>query len=182
MNVLDHVKHETLHAVLVDRYDAESARLHRVLMRHRALEQSDLAEKALLPPKEARERLYRMFDDGLVTFVEVAKAPDRAGANVFLWAVDAPKAYAVALADARRAMAALFSRRTFEYRDCGKGVVEEEFDDPHAIDPTRNQFGNNDKKKLATFKAHAYRIDRAILQLDACCEIFEDLDAPQPAA
>ena len=169
---LDHVRRETLHALLVDRYDAESARLHRVLMRHDALEQGDLAERALLPPKDARERLYRMFDAGLVTFAEVAKAPDKPGANVFLWAVRARDAYAVALADARAAMAALYARRAFEYQDKGKGLVDEDFDDPEGASTA--QWSAGDKKRLAAFAKHADRIDRALLQLDAGCAIFEE--------
>ena len=166
------MRRETLHALLVDRYDAESARLHRVLMRHDALEQGDLAERALLPPKDARERLYRMFDAGLVTFAEVAKAPDKPGANVFLWAVRARDAYAVALADARAAMAALYARRAFEYQDKGKGLVDEDFDDPEGASTA--QWSAGDKKRLAAFAKHADRIDRALLQLDAGCAIFEE--------
>lgn len=143
-------------------------------MRHKSLEQADLAEKALLPPKEARERLYRMFNDKLVTFVEVQKAPDRHGANVFLWNVDKRRAYSVALADARNAMTNLFKRRTFEYLEKGKGLLPDDFDDPHEIDPAKCQLSNLDKKKLNHFKQHVDRIDRAILQLDVCCDIFED--------
>ena len=95
-------------------------------MQHSMLEQADLAERALratrrpsrplreqphtrerpfrrenkkkcrLQPKDARERLYRMFADKLVYFVEVGKAADKGGANIYLWSVDSERAYNVA--------------------------------------------------------------------------------------
>ena len=115
-----------------------------------------------------------MFGDNLVTFVEVCKAPDKHGANVYLWAVDKPRAYATALADVRRATTNLYARRTFEFHDRGKAIIGDEFDDPENIDAAHTQMSTTDKSKLKVFKQHVDRIDRAILHLDTCAEIFEE--------
>lgn len=80
--------------MLLERYGPEAARVHRVLAHHRYLDQADLAEKSLLQPKDARERLYKLFGDTLVEFVELAPSTKTTGANsVFLWSVDIERSY-----------------------------------------------------------------------------------------
>ena len=71
-------------------------------------------------------------------------------------------------------MAALLHRRTFEYHDRGKGLRGDAFDDPQTIDAAASQLSKSDRTKLAAFRQHVDRIDRAILHLDTCCDIFED--------
>lgn len=107
-NALRHAKNEAAHAALVERYGASGARLHAVLRRHTMLDQAELAERALLPPKDAREILYKMLKDGHVSFIEHQLQQ--------FWAVDEAKSDEKFLSDARKAMANLLIRRQHDPR------------------------------------------------------------------
>lgn len=105
-----------------------------MLAERRHLDQADLAERALLPPKEARARLYALHDAGLARTVELPRTPDRPGGAVQLWAADAAAARLVVLADVRRALSKLLERRAAEALQLTKrgrpGAGVDLFDDP----------------------------------------------------
>ena len=69
------------------------------------------------------------------------------------------------LADTRRALARLLKRRRFE---CEK----DEGLDPFSLDDARAA----DPRKRERLRGRLDRLDRAILQLDEACELFEDDD------
>ena len=113
-NALDDKRHRITRDFLAERYDDASARLHAVLRMHQLIDQSDLAERALMPPKDAREKLYKMFHDGLVDLVDLA-APGGKESH-YLWKVDADKTMAVILDDARMTIRNLMVRKDHEIR------------------------------------------------------------------
>ncbi|KAJ1452061.1 hypothetical protein M885DRAFT_528101 [Pelagophyceae sp. CCMP2097] len=167
--VINYLRKATLHAVLLERYGPEAARVHRVLAHHRYLDQADLAEKSLLQPKDARERLYKLFTDTLVEFVELAPSTKTTGANsVFLWSVDIERSYKRILDDSRFAIHNLLLRRNDE-------VVKNAYDETVDADPTelKHNVTDADALRLEQFKQTMDIIDHAILQLDECCMLFE---------
>jgi len=97
---------------LTVRYDEASARLHAVLEMHELIDQSDLAERALMPPKDAREKLYKMSQDGVVDLVDLASSAK--GESHYLWRVDRRKTQAAILDAARTALRNLLLRKDHE--------------------------------------------------------------------
>ena len=145
--------------------DSDAARLHRALSEHEHLAESDIAERALLPPKDARTKLYALFHLGFARHVELPRQADRPGGAIQLWKADCERSRVVVLADTRRALARLLKRRRFE---CEK----DEGLDPFSLDDSRAA----DPRKRERLRGRLDRLDRAILQLDEACELFEDDD------
>lgn len=160
----DHVRSETVRALIKQKLDGDAARLHRALSEHAHLAETDVAERALLPPKDARTKLYALFHLGFARHVELPRQADRSGGAIQLWAADPERSRVVVLADTRRALARLWKRRRCE---CQKD---------EALDPFSLDTKTADKRKREQLRGRLDRLDRAILQLDAACELFEDDD------
>lgn len=75
-------------AVVRERFGDEGCRIFRLLLLKRQLEQKHVADSAMLPVKETRELLYRMFRAEYLELQEVAKTADHAPSRTFfLWRV-----------------------------------------------------------------------------------------------
>ena len=70
-----YVRSETVRALVKQKLDSDAARLHRALSEHEHLAESDIAERALLPPKDARTKLYALFHLGFARHVELPSRP-----------------------------------------------------------------------------------------------------------
>ena len=160
-----YIRSETVSALVKQKLDSDAARLHRALSEHEHLAESDIAERALLPPKDARTKLYALFHLGFARHVELPRQADRPGGAIQLWKADCERSRVVVLADTRRALARLLKRRRFE---CEK----DEGLDPFSLDDSRAA----DPRKRERLRGRLDRLDRAILQLDEACELFEDDD------
>lgn len=153
-STLDYARRQALHGALVERYDLAAARLIALLCRHHKLDQAELAERGLLPPKDARARLYSMFSDGLIDLHQNANAPQDP-----VWVLDLDRAYRSCLADARSAIRNLLIRRHFEVATSrlshNDGQADDWTDDRAAKVPAID------------------RIDHALIKLDAFAHVFE---------
>ena len=109
-NAMNEVRMKLIRHYLTSRYDETSARLYAVLHMHQLIDQSDLAERALMPPKDAREKLYTMLQDGIIDLVDLAAS--KGGESHYLWRVDPSKSTAVVLSHVRAALRNLLIRRT----------------------------------------------------------------------
>ncbi|GFO13557.1 DNA-directed RNA polymerase iii subunit rpc3-like [Plakobranchus ocellatus] len=72
-----------IETVVLERFGSKALRMYRVLLAEKQVEQKQVEEKAMLPPKEAKELLYKMFAENFVTLTELSKAPDHAPARTF---------------------------------------------------------------------------------------------------
>lgn len=71
-----------------ERFGDDGCRIFRLLLLKRQLEQKQVADNAMLPVKETRELLYRMFRAEYLELQEVAKTADHAPSRTFfLWRV-----------------------------------------------------------------------------------------------
>ena len=51
----------TIHRLAVDRFGAASGRIVELMQRYKHLEQQTISDLIILPPREARERLYKLY-------------------------------------------------------------------------------------------------------------------------
>lgn len=72
-----------IETIVLERFGSKALRMYRVLLAEKQVEQKQVEEKAMLPPKEAKELLYKMFAENFVTLTELSKAPDHAPARTF---------------------------------------------------------------------------------------------------
>ncbi|PVD20106.1 hypothetical protein C0Q70_20600 [Pomacea canaliculata] len=78
-----------IESVVLERFGSKSLRIFRVILLKKQVEQSQIETCAMIPSKEAKELLYKMFEEGFVTITELAKTPDHAPSRTFyLFTVD----------------------------------------------------------------------------------------------
>jgi len=93
-NICENLRQRTMHSIVRERYssDAKSsdgdrnARICRVLLDKKFLDQQQLSELAMMSLRETRERLYHMYRDEMVNFQEVPRRADHHPNQTFyLW-------------------------------------------------------------------------------------------------
>ncbi|KAG2501534.1 hypothetical protein HYH03_000041 [Edaphochlamys debaryana] len=81
--IMDLIMLKQVEAVVKCRYDAAGLRVFRLLALRGQLEQKQIADLAMLPPKDTRELLYRMLSGGFVMLQDIPKTNDRAPSRTF---------------------------------------------------------------------------------------------------
>ncbi|XP_062492252.1 DNA-directed RNA polymerase III subunit RPC3 isoform X4 [Pezoporus occidentalis] len=83
----------TLESIVEERFGSRCARIFRLLLRKKHLEQKQVEDFAMIPAKEAKDMLYRMLSENLVALQEIPKTPDHAPSRTFyLYTVNVPAA------------------------------------------------------------------------------------------
>uniref|UniRef100_A0A493SZN9 DNA-directed RNA polymerase III subunit RPC3 n=1 Tax=Anas platyrhynchos platyrhynchos TaxID=8840 RepID=A0A493SZN9_ANAPP len=81
----------TLESIVEERFGSRCARIFRLLLRKKHLEQKQVEDFAMIPAKEAKEMLYRMLSENFVALQEIPKTPDHAPSRTFyLYTVNVP--------------------------------------------------------------------------------------------
>ncbi|XP_029821666.1 DNA-directed RNA polymerase III subunit RPC3-like, partial [Manacus vitellinus] len=73
----------TLESIVEERFGSRCARIFRLLLRKKHLEQKQVEDFAMIPAKEAKDMLYRMLSENLVSLQEIPKTPDHAPSRTF---------------------------------------------------------------------------------------------------
>uniref|UniRef100_M4BZK8 DNA-directed RNA polymerase III subunit RPC3 n=1 Tax=Hyaloperonospora arabidopsidis (strain Emoy2) TaxID=559515 RepID=M4BZK8_HYAAE len=113
--IVEFLQHATTHAYIQEKYGVASARIVRLLLEKRQLEQKTIGELALLPSNDARHRLYELYTDKLLILQEISKRADHNPAFTFYcWSVDVPKMQARIADRVQDSLCRLRRRRKFE--------------------------------------------------------------------
>ncbi|NWU56293.1 RPC3 polymerase, partial [Dromas ardeola] len=73
------------------RFGSRCARIFRLLLRKKHLEQKQVEDFAMIPAKEAKDMLYKMLSENFVSLQEIPKTPDHAPSRTFyLYTVNVP--------------------------------------------------------------------------------------------
>jgi hypothetical protein len=105
-----------LRCCLRGRYGERGLRAFNLLLQKGFLEQRQVAEQCLAPLREARELLYRMLRDGVLSLQDVPRSADRTAPSrsAYLFGADQRRAAERLGQDALRAMARAHARRRHE--------------------------------------------------------------------
>ncbi|NXG12586.1 RPC3 polymerase, partial [Sakesphorus luctuosus] len=104
--------------VLPPRFGSRCARIFRLLLRKKHLEQKQVEDFAMIPAKEAKDMLYRMLSENLVSLQEIPKTPDHAPSRTFyLYTVNVVAAARMLLHRCYKSVANLMERRQHETRE-----------------------------------------------------------------
>ncbi|CAJ0923581.1 unnamed protein product [Ranitomeya imitator] len=107
-----------LESIVQERFGSRCARIFRLLLRKRHLEQKQVEDFAMIPAKEAKDMLYKMLSVNLVTLQEIPKTPDHAPSRTFyLYAVNPLSAARMLLQRCYKTVANLIDRRQYETRE-----------------------------------------------------------------
>ena len=89
---LSHLRTLQIQSILTARYSLLSARLYRLLMIHKRLEETQLAELATASRQDVRSLLHCLVREEWVVVSEVARTVDRAPSkSFFVWGIDQQK-------------------------------------------------------------------------------------------
>jgi len=93
--IMDFIRQRALHHILMERYETGDlashgvcARIYQVLRKVKYAEQNQIAELALMPMRETRTHLYKMFKDKYITYQEVPKRDHGPETTIFLWCIN----------------------------------------------------------------------------------------------
>ncbi|XP_030043511.1 DNA-directed RNA polymerase III subunit RPC3 isoform X2 [Microcaecilia unicolor] len=108
----------TLESVVQERFGSRCARIFRLILRKRHLEQKQVEDFAMVPAKEAKDMLYKLLSENLVTLQEIPKTPDHAPSRTFyLYAVNILSSSRLLLQRCYKTVANLIERRLFETKE-----------------------------------------------------------------
>lgn len=163
-NICENLRQRTMHSIVRERYssDAKSsdgdrnARICRVLLEKKFLDQQQLSEMAMMSLRETRERLYYMYMDEMVTFQEIPRRADHhPNQTFFLW--------------------------TFNMKQVGEEVVQRMYKGALNL-RLRRQKETEEKKDLLANKdnirdeVEAAHFDQLTIALDRLDQALENLD------
>lgn len=77
------IREQTLYEIAVKRYDLTTGRIIRLLMDGNYLDQQKVSDMAIIPPKEARQKLYTLYKDKWIEYVEISKRADYNSASTY---------------------------------------------------------------------------------------------------
>ncbi|KAM4014205.1 DNA-directed RNA polymerase III subunit RPC3 [Anomaloglossus baeobatrachus] len=107
-----------LESIVQERFGSRCARIFRLLLRKRHLEQKQVEDFAMIPAKEAKDMLYKMLSVNLVTLQEIPKTPDHAPSRTFyLYAVNPLSSARMLLQRCYKTVANLIDRRQYETKE-----------------------------------------------------------------
>ncbi|XP_068108330.1 DNA-directed RNA polymerase III subunit RPC3 [Hyperolius riggenbachi] len=107
-----------LESIVQERFGSRCARIFRLLLRKRHLEQKQVEDFAMIPAKEAKEMLYKMLSVNLIALQEIPKTPDHAPSRTFyLYTVNPLPAARMLLQRCYKTVANLIERRQFETKE-----------------------------------------------------------------
>ncbi|XP_035664113.1 DNA-directed RNA polymerase III subunit RPC3-like isoform X1 [Branchiostoma floridae] len=105
----------SIESVVQERFGSKCSRIFRLLLMKRHLEQKQVEDMAMIPAKEAKELLYKLFSENFVTMQEIPKTPDHAPSRTFyLFGINMHQVSRMLLDRCYKAMGNLISRREHE--------------------------------------------------------------------
>jgi DNA-directed RNA polymerase III subunit RPC3 len=138
-----------------EKFGKESARIVELLQKHKYLEQQKLSEMLILPAREGRERLYELFKQRWVSYLELSKRGDYGAASTsFFWNLDREKVQPILLEGMYGTLLNLRLRKQMEIEQ-GKDVL----DFSHTITD------KEEKRKFQRLCLALSRLDNSIMKV-----------------
>lgn len=169
----------TLESVVQERFGSRSARIFRLLLRKRHLEQKQVEDFAMIPAKEAKDMLYTLLSENLVQLQEIPKTPDHAPSRTFyLYTVKQLSTARMLLQRCYKTVANLIERRLFETKE-NKRLLEKSQRieailaslqvsgaEPDQLTEVEEMITAPEKQQLESLRHHINKIDSTENQVD----------------
>ncbi|XP_065834496.1 DNA-directed RNA polymerase III subunit RPC3-like [Oscarella lobularis] len=178
------LRRETIESVVQERFGSRSLRIFRLLLEKKYLEQKQVGELAMVPAREAKELLYRMFAEDFVRVQEIPRTPDHAPSRTFyLFAVDLDELARLLLGECCAAAANLACRRRVEADACRR-LIEKGARCEAALDALREAGKSTEedaeesmtpaeRRELEAFRRAEKKLENAEIQLDETMMILQ---------
>ncbi|XP_074540590.1 DNA-directed RNA polymerase III subunit RPC3 [Halichoeres trimaculatus] len=176
----------TLESVVQERFGSRSARIFRLLLRKRHLEQKQVEDFAMIPAKEAKDMLYTLLSQNLVQLQEIPKTPDYAPSRTFyLYTVNQLPTARMLLQNCYKTVANLIERRLFETKDSKRlleksqrieailASLQASGAEPEQLTEVEEMITAPEKQQLETLRLHINKLDSAENQVDETIFLLE---------
>nr|XP_046254331.1 DNA-directed RNA polymerase III subunit RPC3 isoform X2 [Scatophagus argus] len=176
----------TLESVVQERFGSRSARIFRLLLRKRHLEQKQVEDFAMIPAKEAKDMLYTLLSQNLVQLQEVPKTPDYAPSRTFyLYTVNQLQTARMLLQNCYKTEANLIERRLFETKESKRlleksqrieailASLQASGAEPEQLTEVEEMITAPEKQQLEALRLHINKLDSAENQVDETIFILE---------
>ncbi|XP_075032475.1 DNA-directed RNA polymerase III subunit RPC3 isoform X2 [Calonectris borealis] len=176
----------TLESIVEERFGSRCARIFRLLLRKKHLEQKQVEDFAMIPAKEAKDMLYKMLSENFVSLQEIPKTPDHAPSRTFyLYTVNVLSSARMLLHRCYKSVANLMERRQYETKE-NKRLLEKS-QRVEAILASMQATGAEDaqlqeieemitapeRQQLETLKRNVNKIDASENQVDETIFVLE---------
>ncbi|NWU73053.1 RPC3 polymerase, partial [Pterocles burchelli] len=167
-------------------FGSRCARIFRLLLRKKHLEQKQVEDFAMIPAKEAKDMLYKMLSENFVSLQEIPKTPDHAPSRTFyLYTVNVPASARMLLHRCYKSVANLMERRQHETKE-NKRLLEKS-QRVEAILASMQATGAEDaqlqeieemitapeRQQLETLKRNVNKLDASESQVDETIFVLE---------
>lgn len=176
----------TLESAVQERFGSRSARIFRLLLRKRHLEQKQVEDFAMIPAKEAKDMLYTLLSQNLVQLQEVPKTPDYAPSRTFyLYTVNQLPTARMLLQNCFKTVANLIERRLFETKESKRlleksqrieailASLQASGAEPEQLTEVEEMITAPEKQQLDSLKLHINKLDSAECQVDETIFLLE---------
>ncbi|XP_059196039.1 DNA-directed RNA polymerase III subunit RPC3 [Centropristis striata] len=176
----------TLESVVQERFGSRSARIFRLLLRKRHLEQKQVEDFAMIPAKEAKDMLYTLLSENLVQLQEIPKTPDYAPSRTFyLYTVNQLPTARMLLQNCYKTIANLIERRLFESKESKRlleksqrieailASLQASGAEPEQLTEVEEMITAPEKQQLEALRLHINKLDSAENQVDETIFLLE---------
>ncbi|XP_038567288.1 DNA-directed RNA polymerase III subunit RPC3 [Micropterus salmoides] len=176
----------TLESVVQERFGSRSARIFRLLLRKRHLEQKQVEDFAMIPAKEAKDMLYTLLSQNLVQLQEIPKTPDYAPSRTFyLYTVNQLPTARMLLQNCYKTVANLIERRLFESKESKRlleksqrieailASLQASGAEPEQLTEVEEMITAPEKQQLEALRLHINKLDSAENQVDETIFLLE---------
>ncbi|XP_076592708.1 DNA-directed RNA polymerase III subunit RPC3 [Chaetodon auriga] len=183
---LTNLARATLESVVQERFGSRSARIFRLLLRKRHLEQKQVEDFAMIPAKEAKDMLYTLLSHNLVQLQEIPKTPDYAPSRTFyLYTVNQLPTARMLLQNCYKTVANLIERRLFETKDSKRlleksqrieailASLQASGAEPEQLTEVEEMITAPEKQQLDGLRLHINKLDSAENQVDETIFLVE---------
>ncbi|XP_026172349.1 DNA-directed RNA polymerase III subunit RPC3 [Mastacembelus armatus] len=183
---LSNLARATLESVVQERFGSRSARIFRLLLRKRHLEQKQVEDFAMIPAKEAKDMLYTLLSQNLVQLQEIPKTPDYAPSRTFyLYTVNQLPTARMLLQNCYKTVANLIERRLFETKESKRlleksqrieailASLQASGAEPEQLKEVEEMITAPEKQQLDALRLHVNKLDSAENQVDETIFLLE---------
>ncbi|XP_026855049.2 DNA-directed RNA polymerase III subunit RPC3 [Electrophorus electricus] len=176
----------TLESVVQERFGSRSARIFRLLLRKRHLEQKQVEDFAMIPAKEAKDMLYTLLSENLVQLQEIPKTPDHAPSRTFyLYTVNQLPTARLLLQNCYKAVGNLIDRRLFETKENKRhleksqrieailGSLQASGAEPAQLAEVEEMITAPERQQLEALRHHINKLDSSENQVDETIFLLE---------
>ncbi|XP_032804562.1 DNA-directed RNA polymerase III subunit RPC3 isoform X1 [Petromyzon marinus] len=184
----------TLESIVQERFGSRAARIFRLLLQKRHLEQKQVEDFAMIPAKEAKEMLYTMVSQNFVTLQEIPKAADYAPARTFyLYTVNVEQTARFILQRCYKTVTNLIARRHHETKENKRllekaqrieailASVQASGADEAQLQEIEEMITATERQQLENLKRTVNKLDKSEMQVDETVFLLETfLQASRP--